>query len=278
MLDQLEAADGPAELNPVAGVFYRCLIGRLGNTQRRERHHAAADVEVFLGQRETLALGADQVGRGDLHVFEQQLAQRAAQHAHLVDGAGRETRHGALEQQTGHAAFAALTLGLHEHHSQLANRAQADVELAAIDAPTAGGFDGAGFDVGGVRADVRFAEREAGDRLARQDARQVLFLEIGRAAVAQHRGREIAGADDAAQRRPDARQLGDQHAVGRHRQAVAAVLFLQHAAQEAEVAHRADHFLRHHAGFGLVAVDDGGDFGRQVATQRIAQFDLGGVQ
>ncbi|KAG1080433.1 hypothetical protein G6F40_015880 [Rhizopus arrhizus] len=101
---------------------------------------------------------------------------------------------------------------------------------------------------------------------------------LGRAAFAQHRGGEIAGADDAAQRRPDARQLGYQHAVGRHRQAIAAVLFLQHAAQQAEVAHGTDHVLRHHAGFGFVAVDDRRDFGGQVPAQRVAQFDLGGVQ
>ncbi|KAG1388635.1 hypothetical protein G6F59_015871 [Rhizopus arrhizus] len=129
MLRQLEAADGPAELDPVAGIFYRCL-------------------------RKALALGADQVGRRNLHVFEQQFTQRAAQHAHLGDGAGRKARHGALEQQAGNAALAILPLGLHEHHAQLAHRAQADVELAAVDSPAARGCDGAGFDVGGVRTDV----------------------------------------------------------------------------------------------------------------------------
>ena len=94
------------------------------------------------------------------------------------------------------------------------------------------------------------------------------FREFGRAAIGQHRSGQVAGADDAAQGRPDARHLGDQHAVGRGWQAVAAVPFRQHAAQRGRSRAWRAAFLRHHVALGLVAVDDGRDFRVQVAAQR----------
>src|SRR5690606_11826702 len=151
--------------------------------------------------RETGAFRADKMLARDLDIVEQQFAQRAAVHAHLGNRADREPRHLALEQQAGHLAAARLA-GPDEHHAELAYGPQADVELAAADLPALPGGHRPRFDVGGVRADVGFAQGEAGDRLAAEYARQVLLLQFRRTAICQHGSRQVAGADDAAQRRP----------------------------------------------------------------------------
>ncbi|MCY1211690.1 hypothetical protein D9M72_234090 [compost metagenome] len=263
----MERSNRTTELDAVLGKADRRFQRGLGDAQRRKGGHAATDIQVLLGNGEGFAGRAQQVFLRDFDVVEEQFAQRAAVHAHFPDRRTGNAGHRAFENEAGDTVLAVARGGPNEDDAKIANRPVGDIELTAVDAPAVGRTLCTRLHIGGIRADVRLAQRETGDRLAAEDTRQVLLAQGGTAIFRQHERGQVADREHASQRRPDPRDLGNQHAVGRGRQAEASVLFRHQAADQAEVAHCGDECARHRLLLCLVAIDYWRHFFFKIAPQ-----------
>ncbi|CPN01604.1 Uncharacterised protein [Bordetella pertussis] len=133
-LDELELADGLAELLAVVDIGHHHVHHALHDAQRPARQHGAFVVQPAHQHAHAAIDLAQDVFFRHLAVFEYQLARVAAAHAQLV----QLLRHGeALEslfdQEGGNAALVRLGIGLGIDHQRIGVGAVGDPHLGAVE-------------------------------------------------------------------------------------------------------------------------------------------------
>ena len=196
--DVLLLADGLSELNTLLGVLHGGLIGPLGDAQRLGRDADAPAVQGGHGDLEALALLAQQVLLGNLHVVEIQLAGGGRADAHLVIVLLKGKALPALFHDKGGDAPRSDTGGGDgEHHIGAGLAAVGDEYLLEeVVVPHA---LGGGLGAAGVRAGVGLGEAEGPQFFAGAEVGQIFFLLLlgaeGVDGVGAQRG--MGGQDDA---------------------------------------------------------------------------------
>ena len=119
-----------------------------------------------------------------------------------------------------------------------------DPHLLAVELPVAVvELLGRRLDALDVRADLGLRQREGGAQLAGGHARQEVLLLLVGAELDQQVGADEVGVDDARDRDPPARELLDDHRVGRQVEAHPAVLLGNRDAEQPQLLHLIDHGL-----------------------------------
>jgi hypothetical protein len=203
--------DRLAEGDPLGRALAHHLDGSLGDAQRAHAVVDAARPETRLGDREALALAADDVADRHADVGEPQLGVAAvvavvvAEHVHAADDL--EAGGVALDQDL---ALLAVTrcrgIGLAHHDEDLAVgvHGAGDPPLATVDDVLVTVPDDAELDIGGVRRrDLRLGHRERRADLAGEQGLQPLLLLLVGAEHAQHLHVAGVGRGAVEGRRPD---------------------------------------------------------------------------
>src|SRR3954452_6062842 len=242
------AAEGLALLWVAQGALERALGG--GGGPGADVH--AADLQRVHHLREALVealllAAEDAVGGGAVSV-EDELGGLDALVAHLLElrrdvealeVAGVLADAGLLlGDEAGHALVArvGVRVGLDEHEHERRAQAVGDPHLLAVDLVRAVvDLLGGGLDRLDVGAQLGLGERERGADLAGRHARQVLLLLLVAAVLQQQVRADEVRVDHAADRDPAARQLLDDHDVGRQVEAEAPELLRDGDAEEAEL-------------------------------------------
>jgi hypothetical protein len=134
-----------------------------------------------------------------------------------------------------------LRVGLDQHEDQRGEQAVGDPHLLAVDLPAAVvALAGAGLDRLHVGAELGLGEAERRADLAAGHPRQVLLLLLVGAELHQQVGADEVGVDDPGDRDPPARELFDDHHVGREVQAHPAVLLGERHPEQPELLHLLD--------------------------------------
>ncbi len=151
-----------------------------------------------------------------------------------------------LGDEAGHAAVArvGLGVGLDEHEDESGAQAVGDPHLLAVDDVGVAVLAGGRLDRLDVGAQLRLGEREGGAQVAGRHLGQVLLLLLLGAELHQQVGADEVGVDDPGDRDPAARELLDDHRVGRQVQPHPAVLLGDGGAEQAELLHLLDDRLR----------------------------------
>ena len=201
----LQLVDRLAEGDALLGV----VVGEVGRALRdpdglRGRAQARA-LERPQGDRQPLALLADQVRRRDAHVVEHRRAGRRALDAELVlELAHREALAIGLDDEGAHAPV--LAVGHREHDVEVGDAGVRDPVLGAVDDPLVAVADGGRAHRGGVGAGLGLAQREGGRPLAGRAPRQQAVLEL---VGAEERDRQRAELLDHEDERARGARLGD---------------------------------------------------------------------
>ena len=249
--------DRLAERLALLRVAQRELERALGDADAAGGDVDAADLERVHHLREALVearlLAAEDVlGRAAVAV-EDQLGRLDALVAHLLDlrrdvearvlaGVLADARL-LLGDEAGHAAVArvGVGVGLDEHEDEAGAQAVGDPHLLAVDLVGAVvDLLGRGLDRLDVGAELGLGQREGGADLAGRHARQVLLLLLVGAELHQQVGADEVRVDDAGDRDPAARELLDDHRVGRQVEAQPAVLLGDRDPEQAELLHLLD--------------------------------------
>ena len=136
----------------------------------------------------------------------------------------------------------ALRVGLHQHEHDARAQAVRDPHLLAVELPVAVvELLGGRLDALDVRADLGLRQREGGAELAGGHPREELLLLLVGAELHQQVGADEVGVDDARDRDPAARELLDDHRVGREVEPHPAVLLGDRDAEQPELLHLLDH-------------------------------------
>ena len=134
-----------------------------------------------------------------------------------------------------------LGIGLDQHEHERAEQPVGDPHLLTVDLVAAVvGLAGRRFDRLHVGAELGLGQREGGPDLPRGHARQVALALLVAAELHQQVGADEVGVDHARDRDPAARELLDDHRVGRQVEAHAAVLLGDRYAEQAELLHLLD--------------------------------------
>src|SRR3954447_11057305 len=235
-LDHLVLGDRLAERLALLGVLDRQLEGALGQADAAGGDVDAADLERVHHLREALVeaavLAAEDRVRRRLVAVEDQLGRLDALVAHLLD-LGRDVEAGEragvlldarllLADEARHALVALLGVGvgLDEREDQRAAQPVGDPHLRAVDlVRVVVDLLGGRLDRLDVGAELGLGQRERGAHLAGGHARQPLLLLLVGAELQQQVGPDEVRVDHARDRDPAARELLDDHGVGREVQA-----------------------------------------------------------
>ena len=245
--DRLEAGDRLAELLALLGVGAGGVEGPLGGAEAERGDRDPPAVEDLQRLDEPLADVAQQVVLADEAVLHDHLGGVGGPDAELVLFlAGAETRHAAVEHESGDVVVArTLGVGDREHDTDVAFPAVGGEGLGAVEHPAALDPLGARAGAGGVRSRPRLGQAPGADLLARgqrgQPAAPLLVIAILVDVVAAQR---VMGGHADADRRIDARQLGDHQDVFDVAQPGAAVLLGKQDAEEAELSGLEHHLAR----------------------------------
>ena len=183
-----------------------------------------------------------------LEAVEDELRGLDALVAHLLD-LRRDRQAGHLRlaglllaDEAGHALVGriGLRIRLHQDEHQAGAQAVRDPHLLPVDLPAAVDLLGGRLDALDVRADLGLRERERAANLARRHLRQVLLLLLVGAELHQQVGADEVRVDDARDRDPAARELLDDHRVGRQVEAHPAVLLGDRDPEQPELLHLLD--------------------------------------
>ena len=239
LLDQLVLADLLAEGVPLVGVADRRVETGLGEADRAGRDGEPALVDGAHRDEEALALLADPVLDGHRHVVEVDEPRVAGPDAELaVEGAGRQTRHPALEHERGHALVLPGPVDRREDQEVVGEVGQGDPDLLAVEPVGVAVAPGGGLQVGGVGADARFGQPERGELLAARLRHQpALALLLGAPLEEGQRVEADVDALDDTERGVGTFELLAQDAEARVVHPAAAVGLGDRRAQEAELAH-----------------------------------------
>ena len=232
-------ADGLAELDPLLGVLHGGLIGPLGDAQGLSGNADPAAVQGGHGDLEALALLAQQVLLGHLHVVEVQLAGGGGADAHLVVVLLKgEALPALFHDKGGDAPGADAGGGDGKDHVGAGLAAVGDEDFLPVQEVVVPHVLGGGLGAAGVGAGVGLGEAEGPQLLAGAQVGQILLLLLLGAVLkdggAAQRG--VGGYDDGG----GAAHLGQllhAHGVGQHVAAGAAVLLGEVDAHHAQLGH-----------------------------------------
>ena len=223
------------------------------------RQHHPLVVEARHQHVDALALMAQHVLEGDLHVLEDQLGRVRAAHPELVEmRAGREARHGLLDQEGGDPLGPRLRVGAGVDHQRVGVGAVGDPVLRAVEHVAVVPLLRAQPHGDDVRPRPRLGHRQRADMLAAHQLGQVARLLLGGAVELDLVDAEV-GMRPVAQRHAGrgARDLLHRDDMGEIAHPGPAV-FLRHGdPEQAEVPHLAPQM----GGEDVVAVDPGRERG-----------------
>src|SRR5215211_5719858 len=255
-LDRLVLGDRLAERLALLRVAQAQLERALRDADAAGGDVDPADLERVHHLGEALAeagvLAAEDHPGGALVAVEDQLCRLDALVAHLLDlGRHVEARVVAgvlrrarllLADEAGHALVGRIgvAVGLGEQEHQAGQQAVGDPHLLAVDLVVLAALDGGGLDRLHVGAQLGLGEAEGGPDLARGHARQQALLLLVGAELHQQVGADEVRVDDARDRDPAARELLDDHRVGRQVEPHPAVLLGDRDPEQAELLHLVD--------------------------------------
>jgi hypothetical protein len=133
---------------------------------------------------------------------------------------------------------------LDQGEDEAGQEAVGDPHLLAVDHVRVAVLGRARLDRLDVGAQLGLGQREGRSQLARRHLREVLLLLLVRAELHQQVGADEVGVDDPRDRDPAARELLDDHGVGREVQPEPAVLLGDGHPEQPELAHLLDDRLR----------------------------------
>src|SRR5215216_1599808 len=253
LLGELEAADGPVELDPGGGVLQRALEAGPGRPHRPPDDPVAGLVQARQGAAHAPDLGEHGVA-GQPAVLQDQLGGDRGPQAELAfDVAGGEAGGAGRDQEAAHA----LVVGAGPDHGHIRDAAIGDPHLGPVEHPVAALLAGAGAHPGRVGAEVGLGQAEAADHLAGGHGRQPApLLLLGAVAPDRVHGQGALDRDEAAGPGVAGLQLQAGQAVADGVGAGAAVALQVHA-EQAQVAE----LLGQLAGQ-LAALEPAGDLGQ----------------
>ncbi len=220
----LEREDRPAELLPRHRVFERVVERSLGQARGARGDAEPAGIQRRQGDREAVALCADQPVSGDTRAVEVHRRGRARPHAHLVLGRGRgETGSVARYQEAGDAVRL-VRLGAGHHAVEVGDAGVRDPCLVAVQLVAVGLAHGVGGQRRGVRAGLRFGQAVGTEALTGEQLRQQPGALLVRAEGRRRVAGERVHADRQRNREPGAGQHLQYLQVGPVRLTAAAVL------------------------------------------------------
>ncbi len=240
-------ADLLAERLALAGVLERRVEARPGQADRARRDGVAAVVDSAHGDLEALALLADAVLQRHAHVVEVDLAGIAGVDAELaLDRARGQTGHAPLDDERADATVFLRPVERGEDQEVVGDVGQADPDLGAVEDVRVAVTTGGRGQAGGVGAGTGLGQPERGQLLALRLGREETLLLILRAPLQQ--GQRVEP-DVHAHHHPKGRigalELLAQDAQADVVQAGPAVLLGDRCAQEAQLAHPAEHLAVH---------------------------------
>ena len=247
-LDELLLGEGFAELPALHGVGEGVGDEALGDADGNAGNVQPAAVEHLHCGDEAFAFAADDIGRGHRAILEDHIAGERARLPHLpVHRAEGQPRRAALDDERGNAPGALdLRVGAGHHIEGLGHWRVGDVALGAVEQVTVAVAGGGGAQRGGVGAGFGFGQAETADPLAAGVFWQVFpLLLFGSVEHDRRRADAIVGADQRAERRRGLAEFDGDEDFLFHGQTEAAVLFRDRQAEQAELLHFGDDFLRH---------------------------------
>ena len=235
------------------------------------RQGDALGLEVFHHRREAAVDLAQALAVGDTAVVEVQLGGVGAEPAGLLKSApDREARRAFFYRK--HGDGVARGASARGHEVEVSVHAVGDEELAAMDDPAIAIAPRCAAHARHVRARAGLSDGHGRDGLAAGDARHPARQLLRRAGVVKvrcgHVGVHEHGDDEAAKRA--LRQRLGEHQVGHRVRAATAMLGRKHQAEQAGLAHAAQHLARHAAGV-FPGQRMGLDFARDEARHLLAQ-------
>ena len=245
-LRALEVADGVAELLALLAVLERAVVGPGGHAQPKRGNRNAPAIEHAHGIHKALAQFTQQIFRGNLAVFEDQLGGITGAQAELVFFfSGAETRRAFFYEESRKPARAAglIRYGHHDHHVGIA--ARGDKRFGAVQQPAVALPNGGAARSTSIRSAAGLGERPGAKMLSAGQLGQVaelLLLRAGKVYVIAAQ-RRMGGHDDA-HRAIHARKLLDGQYVFDVAQPSAAQLFGKDAAHQPHSAQLAQYRLR----------------------------------
>ena len=157
-------SNGLAELDALLGIGQCVLKGALGDAQRLGGNADASAVQRRHGDLEAVALLAQQVLLGNLHIVEDQLRRGGGANAHLVVVVTELKALPALfHNEGGDAPCADVRRSDGENHIDVCLGGIGDEDLAAIEQVVIALVQRCGLCAAGIRAGVRLRKAEGAD-------------------------------------------------------------------------------------------------------------------
>mmetsp|Transcript_53139 Transcript_53139/g.119265 ORF Transcript_53139/g.119265 Transcript_53139/m.119265 type:complete len:265 (-) Transcript_53139:24-818(-) len=127
VLDELERANGLAELHALLGPLHSEVDGALGGACTADRDPCALEVQAGHHDSNPAVLSTEHVLDGHVHVLEDELGLRTSTKAHLVLFlADAESRHPLLDKEGAHTLVALLGRRFRVHEDDVRHRAVGD--------------------------------------------------------------------------------------------------------------------------------------------------------
>ena len=226
-------------MDALLGVGQRVLKGSLGDTQCLCRDTDAAAVQRGHGDLEAVALLAQQVLLGDLHVVEDQLRRGGGANSHLVVVVAElKALPALLHDEGGDAAGADVRRGDGENHIGVRLGRVGDEDLAAVEQVVVALVQRRGLRAAGVRPGVRLGEAEGAQLFASCQRHEILLLLLLRAVGEDGpRAQRHVGGEDHACAAIHTGQLLHRHGVAENVKARAAVFLGEWQPQPAQLSH-----------------------------------------
>ena len=175
--DALLGRDGLAELDALLGIAQRVLKRALGDAQRLRGDADASAVQRGHGNLEALALLAQQVFLGNLHVVEDQLRRGGGANTHLVIVVAElKALPALLHDESGDAPGADVRRGDGENHIGVRLRGVGNEDLAAVEEVVVPLIQRRGLRAASVRSGVGLRKAEGADLLALGQRNQIFLL------------------------------------------------------------------------------------------------------
>ena len=231
--------DGLPELDALLGVGQRVLKGPLGDTQCLRRDTDAPAVQRGHGDLKAVALLAQQVLLGYLHVVEDQLRRGGGANSHLVVVVAEfKALPALLHDEGGDAPGADVRRGDGEYHIGVRLGRVGDKYLTAVEQVMVALVQCRGFRAAGVRPGVRLGEAEGAQLFAFCQRHEILLLLLLRAVGEDGpRAQGHVGGEDHACAAVHTGQLLHRHGVAENVKARAAVFLGERQPQPAQLSH-----------------------------------------
>ena len=243
VLDRLEAADGPAELDPVLGVLDGVFQGGLGPAGHLGAHRDGAQGHDLPHRRPGLVQRAHQVLTRDQHLVEDDLAL-------LVVGDGDQRRAGdsvaaGVDEKEGQAVAGVVVVvaGAGYHQVVVGGGGVLDEHLGAVEHPALAARHAPHLDAPRVVGAAGLGEAQAEPQVAAEDPWQVVPF-LGLAAELQQRQSRLEHAGLIGARAWAAAELLHQHHQVHETLAPAAVGLRKDQPQPASAGHLLPHLGR----------------------------------